>query len=189
MFSITRVIVMEVLEMGPSTNRITLRLPNSALNVLKKEAEKKDLPLNALVTKMLIKIVSFDMQLDAMPTIIMSHALFTKLIDKIDEASMEEISKEGPNLIKRLFTILGLRYELNEIIDNYFAMLGKYCGWYKFSSNINNARYRLVFETQLGLPWTKFLIAYIKNILESLKIHIDNESLHDNVILFEFVKR
>ncbi len=117
------------------------------------------------------------------------YAVFSKMIDKIDKASMEEIAREGPYVIKKLFTILGLRYELNEIIDNYFVMLGKYCGWYKFSSTINNARYRLVFETQLGSSWTKFLVAYIKNILESLKIHIDNESMHDNVILFEFVKR
>lgn len=179
----------ESVDMAPSTNRITLRLPNSVLNALKKEAEKRDLPLNALVTKMLNKTVSFDMQLDTMPTIIISHVLFSKMIDKIDKASMEEIAREGPNVIKKLFTILGLRYELNEIIDNYFVMLGKYCGWYKFSSNINNARYRLIFETQLGSSWTKFLVAYIKNILESLKIHIDNESMNDNVILFEFVKR
>ncbi len=180
---------MEVLEMAPSTNRITLRLPNNILNALKKEAEKKDLPLNALVTRMLTKIVSFDMQLDAMPTIIMSHALFTKMIDKIDEASMEEITKEGPNIIKNLFTILGLRYELDNVINNYLITLGKYCGWYKFSPEITRNNYRLVFEIQLGSKWIKFAAAYVKNILESLKIHIDNESINHNVIVFEFVKR
>ena len=180
---------MEVLEMAPSTNRITLRLPNSVLNILKKEAEKKDLPLNALLTKMLTKIVSFDMQLDVMPTIIMSHALFTKMIDEIDEPSMEEISREGPNIIKNLFTILGLRYELDNVINNYLVTLGKYCGWYKLNPEITHNNYRLVFEIQLGSKWTKFVAEYVKNILKSLKIHIDNESINHNVVVFEFVKR
>lgn len=138
---------------------------------------------------MLNKIVSFDMRLDAMPTIIMSHVLFTKMIDKIDEASMEEIAREGPNVIKKLFAILGLNYGLNNVISNYFEVLGKYCGWYKFASDVSNARYRLVFETYLGSNWTKFLTMYVKNILESLKIHIENESVQDGVIVFEFTKR
>jgi len=179
---------MEVLEMAPSTNRITLRLPNSVLNALKKEAETKDLPLNALVTKMLNKIVSFDMQLDAMPTIIMSHVLFTKIIDKIDEASMKEIAREGPNIIKTLFTILGFRYDLDNVINNYLVTLGKYCGWYKFIPEITRNHYRLVFEIQLGSKWTKFVVAYVKNILESLMINIDDESINDKVIVFEFTK-
>jgi hypothetical protein len=180
---------LESSDMAPSTNRITLRLPNSVLNALKKEAEKRDLPLNALVTKMLTKIVSFDMQLDATPTIIMSHALLTKLIDKIDETAMEEVAKEGPNIIKNLFTILGSRYEIDNIINNYLITLGKYCGWYKFSPEITRNHYRLVFEIQLGSKWVKFVTAYVKNILESLKIHIDNESINHNVVVFEFVKR
>jgi hypothetical protein len=175
--------------MAPSTNRITLRLPNSVLNALKKEAEKKDLPLNALVTKMLNKIVSFDMQLDAMPTILMSHILFTKIIDEIDESSMEEIAREGPNIVKNLFMILGLGYELDNVINNYLVTLGKYCGWYKFNSEITRNHYRLVFEIKLGSKWAKFVTAYMRNILESLKIHIDNESVNHNVIVFEFVKR
>src|SRR4029077_3308583 len=153
-------------EMAPSTNRITLRLPNNVLNILKKEADKKDLPLNALVTKMLTKIVSFDMQLDAMPTIIMSHALFAKMIDKIDEPSMEEITKEGPNIIKNLFTILGFRYELDNVINNHLVILGKYCRWYKLSPEITRSNYRLVFEIQLGSKWAKFVASYVKNILE-----------------------
>lgn len=140
---------MEVLEMAPSTNRITLRIPNSILNELKKEAEKRDLTLNALVTKMLYKEISFDMRLDAMPTIITSHILFSKILDKIEERNMEEIASEGPKIVKQLFTILGLRYELDNVINNYLVTLGKYCGWYKFSPEITHNHYRLVFKMQL----------------------------------------
>ena len=37
------------------SNRITLRLPSNILQVLKKESEKRDLPLNAIINRILSK--------------------------------------------------------------------------------------------------------------------------------------
>ena len=169
--------------------RITLRLPNSVSSTLKKEAEKRDLPLNALITKILFKNVSFDMQINALPAVTMSDFLFSRIMDKIDDADLEEIAREGPDAIKKLFAIQGIHYGLKEIIENHFVMMGKYCGWYSFSNDVKNEKYRLVFETQLGAKWTKFLVVYIANILESLNIHIDEKSVHRNVLVFNFTKR
>jgi hypothetical protein len=180
---------MEVLEMAPSTNRITLRLPNNVLTELKKEAEKKDLPLNALVTKILNKNVSFDMYLEAIQGIIMSHTMLLKIIDQVDERAMKEIAREDPQVMKDMLAVLGLRYDLDHIINDYLVMLGKYCGWYKFSHEITHNHYRLVFETGYGSKWIKFIAEYVKNIFESLKIRIDNESISNKVIVFEFTKR
>ncbi len=169
-----------------STNRMTLRLPNHILKKLKKEAEKKDLPLNAVITKILSKNTNYEMEFNAIPSITMSHNLFLKMIDKIDEENLEKISVDGPDVIKKLFTIIGVDYNLDNITEKYFIILAKYCGWFKFTHTIDGNHYRFVFETSFGSKWTKFLLSYVKNILHSLKIHLDNESIHDNVILFEF---
>lgn len=159
------------------------------LEVLKKEAEKRDLPLNALVTKILYKNISFDLHMKAMPSITMQHDLFMKIIDRIDESCMEEIAKEGPNIVKKLFKILGLEYNLDHVVYSYFDVVGKYCDWYDFTYEIKRDKYRLVFNTQLSSKWTKFLLRYMRAILESLKIHIDDESVNDGIIVFEFSNR
>ncbi len=178
----------ESADMAPSTNRITLRLPNNVLNILKKEAEKKDLPLNALVTKILNKNVSFDMHLEAIQGIIMSHTMLLKIIDQVDESVMKEIAHEDQQVMKDILTVLGLSYDLDHIINNYLVILGKYCGWYKFSHETTHNHYRLVFETEYGSKWIKFVAEYVKNIFESLKIRIDNESISNKAIVFEFTK-
>ena len=175
-----------MLERTPTTNRVTLRLPYQVLEVLKKEAEKRDLPLNALVTKILYKNISFDLHMKAMPSITMQHDLLTKIIDRIDESYMEEIAKEESNTVKKLFKILGLEYNVDNVVHNYFDVVGKYCGWYDFTYEVKRDKYRLVFNTQLSSKWTKFLLTYVRVILESLKIHIDDESLSDGIIVFEF---
>lgn len=168
-----------------ATNRITLRLPTNILEVLKGEAGRKDIPLNALVTKILTKNIAFDTSINLIPNITIPHFLFAKIIDSLGEQSFEELAKEGPSLVKKLFVIQGIRYELKEVIDNYFLLVGKHCGWYKFTYDAKSPYYRLVFETQSTQQWTKFLSAYVKFILESLRVNIENHSLTDNVIVFE----
>src|SRR5690242_10516751 len=151
-----------------STNRITLRLPSNVLEKLKEESERKDLPLNSVITKILSKNITYDMEFNSIPTITMSHVLFSKIMDNVDDATLEKIAVEGPNVIKKLFTIMGIQYNLDNIIEKYFVIFSKYCGWFKFTYVTSDLDYRLVFETQLGEKWTKFLSLYVKNILESL---------------------
>ena len=172
-----------------STNRITLRLPNNVLEKLKKEAERKDIPLNSVIAKILSKNTTYDMEFNSIPTITISNVLFSKIIDNVNDTTLEKISAEGPDVIKKLFTIIGIEYNLENIIEKYFVIFSKYCGWFKFTYDLSGSHYRFVFETPLGEKWTKFLSLYVKNVLDSLKIHIDNESIHDNVILFEFRNR
>ncbi|MGI0026832.1 MAG: hypothetical protein ACREAD_03210 [Nitrosopumilaceae archaeon] len=169
-----------------STNRLTLRLPNNVLEKLKKEAERKDLPLNAVITKILSKNTIYEMEFNVIPTITMSQVLFSKMVDNVADTTLEKIAREGPDVIKKLFTIIGIDYKLDNVIEKYFVIFSKYCGWFKFTYEINDSHYRFVFETPLGEKWTNFLSSYIRSVLGSLKIHVDNESVHDNILLFEF---
>lgn len=81
---------------------------------------------------------------------------------------------------------LGIRYEFKEVVDNHFATLGKYCNWYSFSYQSDGPHYRLVFECPLEQKWTSFIAAYVRSIIESIgTTHIENESVNDNMIVFE----
>ncbi len=168
------------------TQRMTLRIPNSISNVLKKEADKRDLPLNALVTKILFKNVSYDMQVNTLPAVTVSDVLFLRIIEKLSASDLQEIAREGPDIIKKIFVIQGINYTLQEIMDKHFVMVGKYCGWYSFTNAGTGENHRLVFETQLGTKWIEFLMMYVTNILESLKIKIDSKLVHENVVIFKF---
>ena len=172
-----------------STNRITLRLPNNILEKLKKESERKDIPLNAVIARILSKNTTYDMEFNTVSTITMSHALFSDIMDSADDTALAKIAAQSPDIIKKLFTIMGIDYKLDNVIEKYFVIFSKYCGWFKFTHDVKGQHYRFVFETHLGEKWTKFLSLYVKNILDSLKIRVDNESTHDNIILYEFKNR
>ena len=170
------------------TNRVTLRLPHNILQVLKKESEKRDLPLNAIINRILSKNVIFDIQLNVLPTITMSQALFSKILAKLDEKNQKEIVLYVPKSVKQLFAILNLNYDLKNIIENHFIIMDKYCGWYNFYYDLKGNNYRLVFEANLGPDWTQFLKLYLTSILNSLRISDIDVKIEGSVLVFKFQK-
>ena len=170
-------------------NRVTLRLPNNILQSLKKESEKHDLPLNAVITRILSKNIIFDMKFNVLPTITMSQTLFSKIMTKLDEKNQREIVLYVPKSVKQLFTVLDLNYNLASIIENHFLIMDKYCGWYAFHYNVKGDNYRLVFESDLGPDWIQFLRLYITSILNSLRISNIDVKIENSVLVFEFVNK
>jgi hypothetical protein len=169
-----------------SSTRTTLRLPDDILKALKEKASKKDASLNAIIAKILRKNVIFDMRMNALPSITMSQTLFSIILDKLTLTQKQEIETRGIQTVKNLFTVLDLEYNTKNVLNEYFTILGKYCGWFTFHYDVDENHYRLVFETELGHSWIEFLQFYIQKILQSLKVTIDNESIADSVLIVEF---
>ncbi|MDE1829627.1 MAG: hypothetical protein KGI25_04830 [Thaumarchaeota archaeon] len=155
---------------------------------MRKGADEKDLPLNSFIVKILNKHVSFDKRFEMMPSILTSQILFSAIIESLDEPTMNELSKLAPRMVKKLAALGGWEYNLDNIIENYFSIIGKYCGWYQFRYKEERSNYTLVFETNMGRKWARFVSKYIKSILESLKVHITEESIDEEVVIFKFVK-
>lgn len=179
---------MEVLKKSV-TNRITLRIQNDTLEVLKNDAEKKDLTLNALVNKILVKNVAYAENVNVVETMIMPHELFFIMVEKMKNSELIEIAKEGPRIVKKIFDIMGVSYDIDHINANYFAVLDKYCNWFEFSHKVTGSKYRLIFCISSNDKWAGFIQNYVRSILESLKIVISNESNSDGIIIFEFTHR
>lgn len=169
--------------------RITLRIPSPLLNTLKKEADKKDLPVNAIVNKILTKSFFQEGRINVLPSISMSQILFKKIIDELDQHTIEETARIGSNIIKKYFALQNQQITLDNVISDYFMVLSKYCGWFTFHYEKIGERHRLVFESQFDSKWAQFLFHYIKSILIITKTFIEKESIYDNIVIFEVSKK
>jgi hypothetical protein len=178
---------MQVVKRVPT--RVTLRLQTDLLDTLMEEADKRDLTLNALINRTLSKTVSYDNNVNVVQCLTMPHELFLEIINEIPQNKIHEIGKGGPRIAKKLFSILGIKYDLEHVIENYFTILSKYCGWFEFSYKEQFGNYRLVFCAGKDPRWGIFVQAYIKNILESLKIAPINDTIHDGIVVFEFANK
>jgi hypothetical protein len=172
-----------------TTERLTLRIPSHLLNSIKKESDKKDLPVNALINRALVKAFLYEGQMNVLPRIWISHILFGKIIEEIDDNSIEKIAEIGSDIVKKYFTIQNQTLTLDNVITNYFSLLSKYCNWFTFNSERISNKYRLVFEAHINSKWSLFLFHYIKSILSMIEVSIVNESRDDNVLVFEVLKK
>ena len=168
-----------------SATRTTIRLPNDILKVLKDEADKKNLSLNAVIARILHKYVLCDIRMNTLPSITISQALFFLILEKLNSPQKEEVARQAIHTVRDMFTILGLEYNLQNVLDKYFTILGRHCGWFTFRYGKDENYFRIVFETELGPEWLKFLQLYVRAILQSLKINVDNESTTSSVMIFE----
>jgi hypothetical protein len=175
---------MQVVKRVPA--RVTLRLQTDLLDTLMEEANKRDLTLNALINRTLSRTASYDNSVNVVQCLTMPHELFLEIISEIPQNSIREIGKGGPRIVKKLFSIMGIKYDIEHVIENYFTILGKHCGWFEFSYKEQFRNYRLVFCAGKDPKWSAFVQAYVKNILDSLKIVSINDTIHDGIVVFEF---
>ncbi len=166
--------------------RVALRLQSDLHDALIEEAHKRDLTMNALINKILSKNMSYDNNVSVVQCVTMPHELFLEMINQMSQNSINEIGKGGPRIVQKLFSLIGIPYDLEHVIENYFVILGKYCGWFEFSHKKQFGDYRFVFCTGKDQKWSTFVHAYVKNILNSLKITSMNDSVQDGIVIFEF---
>ncbi|MDH3277150.1 MAG: hypothetical protein OEL77_02835 [Nitrosopumilus sp.] len=153
---------------------------------IKKNAEKKDLPVSSIIVNSLYRTVALDQQLKVLPSVTITQNFLRFNLMQMNEIDMEELAKEAPKLIQKMFTFLGLEYITKNVLEEFFSVIGKTWEWYEFSFDENNDRYRLVFETKLGKKWATFLGFFIKNILNSLKIYSFDEEVTEGVLVYVF---
>jgi hypothetical protein len=176
---------MEILE-KTTNSRITLRLTNDLLESLKTNARNKDLSLNTLISNMLSKNIAYEETINLIPNVAIPYDLLSVIVHEMDDSVISAVSKDGPIIVKKLFDIMGVTYNIDSIIQNYFTLLSKYCNWFEFSYVQKGKKYRLVFSTRKDAQWIKFIQNYVKIILHSLKIYITSEYVRDDIIVFEF---
>ena len=180
---------MEILE-KQSSNRVTVRLQTDLVEVLKVQASKTDLTLNAFINKILNKNVVYEENVNAILNVVFPHDFFLLIVDKLEENDIRELAERGPGVVKKLFNVIGMQYDIDHVIHNYFAVIGKYCKWFEFSQRVSHNKYRLVFCADSSSPkWVSFLTFYIESILESLRVMITNKSHQDGIIVFEFTPK
>ncbi len=160
---------------------VSFRIPVEAKAGLEKEADRRGINVNALVSEIFVKYTTFDRIVDYLEVIPLNKLLLTRTLDKVDAEDMERLGKElGPKAIKRAFEFLGLEFSLNGIIEHYFRPLATYSRWYSFNVTWGEMEQRLLFEHHYGAKWSAFLGHYIAEIVKSAtgsepRITVDDE--------------
>jgi len=168
--------------------RVTIRVPEIILDKLKTEAENKKLSFNSYLSKLLYKNVVSDLELKAIPSINIGQSLFTNLVSFSNEKQLSKLATEEVETIKKLFKILGYEYTIKNVIKKYFTIMGEQWNWYQFNYFEESNKCRLIFQTNLGKNWLRFLTLIVLMVMESMKIPVSDEYVKNDTLVVEFSK-
>jgi hypothetical protein len=147
---------------------MSLRVDKRIKTRLKEEADERGINMNALANLILSKHVLFDSFVEYTESVPLNKLLFVRMLEgnQIDE--MERIGKElGPKVIKEAFAFLGLDFDLEGLIKNYFQPVSSFARWYSFNVVGSGANRRLMFGHQYGRKWSVFLKQYLGGMIKS----------------------
>ncbi len=162
-------------------DHISLRVDHEMKVRAESDAKKRRLNLNSMLNLILARYYALDDVIDQAEAVPLSKPLFTALLNAIQTPEIERIGRElGPKVVRQTFAFLGLSYDLEGLIENYFEPLSSFTRWFTFNKVGTGANRRLVFRHQYGRKWSEFLRQYLGGIVKSAtgeepKITIDED--------------
>jgi len=164
---------------------VSVRIQVELKNQLNREAKRRHVTLNSLITSILAKYESFDKILEGTKAIPLSGALFEELLEVISTEEIETIAKKlGARVVRQSFASQGIEFNLANLIEFYFEPLSEYSGWYEFNWRFAGASRKLIFTHSHGPKWTAYLKVYYAAIIRSATGVEPNVTVEDGVLTF-----
>jgi hypothetical protein len=151
-----------------SSVHVNFRIPLELKIELEDEAKRHNMNLNALVTQIMTKHMTYDRKIERPGSVVLRKELFSRILDKVSVEEMERIgSAFGPKIVKRAFGFLDIGLDLDNLVNHYFQPMGSYSGWYRFNMIEGNPT-KLLLEHEYGLNWSVFLKYYNTGLIKSI---------------------
>jgi hypothetical protein len=147
---------------------VSIRIPVSVKARIDKDAEHQHTTFNSLTSRILEKYTTFDTIAEHVNAIPVNALLFAGILEDAYVEHLERLGKElGPKLIKPTLVFLGLQYDIEGLIRNYFEPMSSCSRWYSFAVIGSGPNRKLMFERPHGPKWSAFLKAYISGIIKA----------------------
>ncbi len=164
---------------------ISLRISEKLRSRLNREAKRRHLTLNSLISDILARHDVFDKILETTKAIPLSEEFFRVWLQKTPQDEMEDIAKSiGPKVVRRSYASRGIEFNLDNLIKFYFEPLSDYSGWYQFEWDFVGTSRKLIFTHSHGPKWTAFLRRYYAAIIRSATGSEPDVTVEEGVVTF-----
>jgi len=147
----------------------SFRLDKEWLEVLREEAERQGISINALHNKILKKYCHHGRWVERMKPVLMSRSIIADIIGCCPEDQIEEIARtSGSSGTKNSLRTLGINPTYDSV--KYFIKdnLGKSANWFDYSQHTRGKTDIIHLRHELGRNWSVFVANQAATIFKSL---------------------
>ena len=167
-----------------TTESVTLRFHQQALNRLRKDAEDKHISLNTLLNQIVIQHLDWHAHAAKAGFITVRKGTIMKMLEKILEKDIIEIAEITARKESKEFVIM-LRNEYSlisalDVIETWIEITG-----YSYRHEVRGSEHFFIVQHHMGMKWSLFLREIYRFIFEDFglgRVHFDSS---ENVLSFK----
>ena len=148
----------------------TFRIDNAFIDELEEEAKQQGLSTNTLAERIIERYINHSRWIDKMDALSILPQTMNKLLEKIDDKTIEELGAElGSMIPKEGFLIRGMndsRASAKILVEE---ILGGFQHWFNASYHESDKPYYYL-RSRHSVRWMKFVEAYLKAFFKSMDI-------------------
>lgn len=176
---------------GKRTESITFRLDSDILNRLRREAERKDISVNTLISQIAKQHTNWHSVATQAGFIALRRPLIMKLIDKHTDEEIRNLARYIANTSNKDFVLL-LRSKYNihsalDVIETWIKISG-----YPHTHNIDERGYShavhsFVIQHDMGKKWSLYLSELYQSLFKEFRAQDYHIDLTPNTVAFQVV--
>lgn len=151
------------------TTTRTIRINREYDDVLKLEADRRGISVNALMDQILKRYVEALRYFDNQTAIVLSDSTLLELIGFLNTEMLSIAgTNSGIDRPKDRLLMRGLPLNYESVIWFLSQVLGEYNGWFRSDYHLGNEEVQIHFRHRLGMKWSTFLQSYIEGMFLEL---------------------
>lgn len=162
---------------------ITFRLDSFILNKLYREAEQKDISVNALVSHIIKEHIDWHSNAAKAGFVTVRRGLLSDLINRLPEKEISSISEDIAKNETKDFVLL-LRNEYNiesalDVIETWIKISG-----YPYRHEVNYTRHSYVIQHDMGKNWSIYMSELYRLLFQEFGLKKVEFDLNNNSLVF-----
>jgi hypothetical protein len=162
------------------------RIDEQYLEILREEAERQEISVNALVNKILQQYCDHYRWAERFGTIVLARTTTARIIACCPEDKLEEIAKiSGSAGTKDALRTIGMPPTYDNLMFFTKNSLGKFGNWFEFNRYTRNRKDIIHLRHELGKKWSIFIANQASTMIECILNKKTTTEIFDNYATIE----
>ena len=159
------------------------RIKDRFLDVLRKESERKGIPVNSLLNKILEDYSVYYRYFERYDAVTMTKKSLSRIVKSCPEENLTETARKGGTQnVEDVFRTIGLNLDRKGVTFFITGICGKYAKWFKCEHYLKEDKEVFHLRHHLGKKWSLYVAEVISTIYQyALNIKVSIEPIEAGV--------
>jgi hypothetical protein len=167
----------------------TIRITQELDKLLQKDAQAKDVSVNALINQIITKYAEWDRLVEKFSFVSIASETFRSILKEVDDKKLENIARDLGSSMPKAVTLFWFKKLNLETCLKTISLFGKYSRLHVNEIELNEENCIITFHHGLGSKWSIFMRYFISQFVKSAVGTVPQTDVTDDLVVVSFAVR